>query len=191
MRGDEYEGVIAIYQSKKLGQIKLGEHEILSSDLAAPIVIHCDHLLSHNVFCIYSLNSRGHNTVSAKTLSDFKKTLELHESCFGLGKYCVVITNVSQFIERCQTAIKKLNVNGSLGLVDYFNEREFNGTMPERMLGYQKRNLFSQQREYRVKINLNQSIPRPYVLEVGDLSDIAIMTTPEEFNSQLQLKLPE
>ncbi|WP_156879116.1 hypothetical protein [Oceanobacter kriegii] len=191
LRGDEYEGIVALYQPDKLGEIRFDEHVIPASDLAAPIVVHGDHLLSHNVFCIYSLNSRGHETVSAETLSDFKRTLELHDSCFGLGKFCVVILNASQFIERCKAAIEKLNVNGNLGLVDYFDEHEFHGSMPEEKLGYQKRSLFSHQREYRVKIDTARPEPSPYILEVGDLSDIAVITTPKEFNSQLELKLPD
>ena len=191
LRGDEYEGIVALYQPEKLGEIKFGEHTIPASELAAPIVMHGNHLLDHNVFCIYSLNSRGHDTVSAETLSDFKRTLELHDSCFGLGKYCVAILNASQFIERCQSAIEKLNVNGNLGLVDYFNEHEFHGNMPSDKLGYQKRSMFSHQREYRVKIDLNRLESGPYILDVGDLSDIAVITTPKEFNEQLELKLPD
>ncbi|NYS62240.1 hypothetical protein [Vreelandella salicampi] len=98
----------------------------------------------------------------------------------------------SQFIERCKSAIEKLNFHGNLGLVDYFNEHEFHGNMPEGdKLGYQKRSLFSHQREYRVKIDTNRPEPSPYILEVGDLSDIAVITTPKEFNAQLELKLPD
>lgn len=191
LRGDEYEGIAALYQPEKLGEISFGGHAIPASDLAAPIVIHDNQLLNHNVFCIYSLNSQGHDTVSAETLSDFKRTLELHDSCFGLGKYCVVILNASEFIERCQSAIKKLNVNGSLGLVDYFDEHEFHGDMPSDRLGYQKRSMFSHQREYRVKVDLGRSESGRYFLDVGDLSDIAIITTPKEFNGALELKLPD
>ncbi|WP_299001827.1 hypothetical protein [uncultured Shewanella sp.] len=191
LRGDEYEGIIALYQPEKLGEIKVGDHIIPASDLAAPIVMHGDHLQNHNVFCIYSLNSRGHHNVSFETLSEFKRTLSLHESCFGLGKFCVVIINATKFIERCKSAIEKLNVNGNLGLVDYFNEHEFHGNMPENKLGYQKRSLFAHQREYRIKIDINSTEPGPYHLNVGDLSDIALITTPKEFNDQLELKLPD
>lgn len=193
LRGDEYEGIVALYQPDKVGEIKFGGHTIAASDLAAPmpIVVRGNHLLDHNVFCICSLNSRGHDTVSAETLSEFKRTLELHESCFGLGKFCVVILNASEFIERCKSAVEKLNFNGNLGLVDYFNEHEFHGNMPEDKLGYQKRSLFSNQCEYRIKIDTNRSIPGIYFLDVGDLSDIAVITTPQEFNEQLELKLPD
>jgi len=153
--------------------------------------MHDNHFLNHNVFCICSLNSRGHETVSAETLSDFKRTIELHDSCFGLGKYCVAILNASLFIERCKSAIRRLKFKGNLGLVDYFNEYEFHGNMPGDKLGYQKRSIFSHQREYRVKIDLNRSEPGPYILDVGYLSDIAILTPPKEFNEQLEVKLPD
>ncbi|EPM4162337.1 hypothetical protein ACTJ5I_003359 [Yersinia enterocolitica] len=191
LRGDKYEGIVALYQPEKLSEIKFGEITISALDLAAPIVMHENHLLDHNVFCIYSLNSRGHDTVSAETLSDFKRTLELHEACFGLGKFCVVILNASQFIERCTSAIKKKNFNGNLGLVDYFNEHEFHGHMPEDNLGFQKRSVFAHQREYRVKIDTNRALPSHYCLNIGDLSDIAIITTPKEFNEELELYLPD
>lgn len=191
LRGDEYEGIIALYQPEKLGELKIGGTTIPSSELAAPIVLHGDDLLSHNVFCIYSLNSRGYSSVSAETLSDFKRTLELHESCFGLGKYCVVVLNASKFIERCQAAIVKNNFNGMLGLVDYFNEREYHGNMADDNLGFQKRSLFAHQREYRVKIETNNKNPGPYVLDVGDLSDIVSIMTTKEFNEKLELQLPD
>lgn len=191
LRGDKYEGIIALYQPDKLGEIKLGEVSIPASDLAAPIVISDNHLLKNNVFCIYSLNSRGYDSVSAETLSDFKRTLELHESCFGLGKFCVVITNAMEFIERCKSALEKENLNADLGLVDYYNDHEFHGQMSKDKLGFQKSHLYAHQREYRIKIDTNRSEPSPYILDVGDLSDIAVITTPKEFNDQLELKLPD
>lgn len=189
LRGDEYEGIVALYQPEKLGEVKFGAHTISANDLAAPIVVHSSHLLDHNVFCIYSLNSRDYETVSAETLADFKRTLELHDSCFGLGKYCVAVLNASLFIERCKSAVNTLNVDCNLGLVDYFNEHEFHGDMPSDKRGYQKRSIFSHQREYRIKLDLSRSQSGPYTLDVGDLSDISIITTPQEFNEQLKVEL--
>jgi hypothetical protein len=191
LRGDEYEGIIALYQPEKLSEIKIGEHTIPASELAAPIVVHGEHLLNHNVFCIYSLNSLGYDTVSPETLLDFKRTIQLHESCFGLGKFCVVILNAKSFIQKCKSAAQALGFNGSLGLVDYFDEHQFHGSMPEARLGYQKRSLFSHQREYRLKIDTQSQTPKPYFLNIGCLRDIAVLTTPEEFNGQLEIKLPD
>ncbi|EPO2498911.1 hypothetical protein ACT8NM_003453, partial [Vibrio cholerae] len=191
LRGDDHEGIIAMYQPSQLDAITFGDVTISPSELAAPIVIHGEHLLTQNVFCIYSLNSRGHDTVSEETIREFKKTLELHESCFGLGKYCVVVTNASEFMKRCQLAIESEGFHGNLGLVDYFNEREFHGEMPKEKWGYQKRSMFKEQREYRIKIDTMRERPEPYTLNVGDLSDITILTTPAEFNEKLEIKLPD
>lgn len=190
LRGDSYEGIIAIHQPNKLSGIKINDVEISSSALASPILIHGDYLLNQNVFCIYSLNSRGYDQFSAETLKDFKETLQLHELCFGLGCYCVVILNASDFISRCEKAIRKLNLQAKLALVDYFDEEEFHGFMPKEKLGFQKRNMFAHQREYRIKIDINQSDPRPFTLDVGDLSDISILMKPQEFNDSLNISLP-
>ncbi|AWY01403.1 hypothetical protein A8139_16645 [Marinomonas primoryensis] len=105
LRGDKYEGIVALYQPSQLSNIQLGDITIPASDLATPIVMHGNHLLDHNIFCIYSLNSRGHDSVSSETIFDFKRTLDLHDSCFGLGEYCVVIHNVTEFISRCTTPL--------------------------------------------------------------------------------------
>lgn len=191
LRGDEYEGIVALYQPSQLGDIKLGDITIPASELAAPIVMHGNHLLNHNVFCIYSLNSRGHDTVSSETIFDFKRTLDLHDSCFGLGKYCVVILNVEAFISRCTSSIKEQDLDGTLGLVDYFNEHEFHGNMPKDKLGYQKRSFFAHQREYRIKIDTRRTLPTSFILDVGDLTDIALITTTQDFNAQLKIKLPD
>jgi len=50
--------------------------------------------------------------------------------------------------------LKALLTSQCSGWVDYFNEHEFHGNMPSDKLGYQKRSMFSLQREYRVKIDL-------------------------------------
>ena len=191
LRGDKYEGIQALYQTNQLVNIKFDDLKIQSSDLTSPIIIYDNNLLNQNVFCIYSLNTRGHDTVSAETLSDFRRTLALHESCFELGKYCVVVLNASEFIKRCKTAIESNGLHGNLGLVDYFDEHEFHGNMPQDKLGYQKRSLFKEQREYRVKIETNKKVPSRYFLNIGDLADIAVITTPKEFNDKLEIELPD
>ena len=153
-RGDEYEGIAALYQPNKISRISIDGIEIPSSELASPIVVHFDELLRKNAFCIYSLNNRGCETASA---DDFKRTVELHESCFGLGNFCVAIINAHEFIDRCQVAVRKNSFSGSLGLVDYYNEHELHGSLPSERLGYQKRSFFGHQREYRLLIDTSNS----------------------------------
>lgn len=191
LRGDQYEGIVSLYQPSELGKISIGNQTISPSELAVPIIIRSNHLLNHNVFCIYSLNSGGHDTVCAKTLSSFRQTLELHNSCYGLGLYCVVILNVAEFVERCRTALDNLDIDYTMDLVEYYDENSLHGNFPPEKLGFQKRSLFAHQREWRIKINMNTVSPSPYVLEVGDLSDIAKLMKTSDFNEQLEITLPD
>lgn len=191
LRGDPYEGIIALYQPSQLDQITWNGLSIPASDLATPIVVHSQDLLNHNVFCIYALHIKDDTLVSADTLAEFKQTLALHESCFGLGKFCVVITNAAEFQKRCKQAIEKLGLGGTMGMVEYFDENTFHGKLDDKNLGYQKRNMFFHQHEYRIKINRHDPISGPFTLKIEDLSDIAQITTPQEFNEELELRLPD
>lgn len=190
LRGDPFEGVVAWLQPSMVN-VEIGGRQLSSSDIAYPIAIHDNQLLNMNAFCIYSLNSRGHDSISKETILDFKRTLEVHESCYGLGGHCVIILNAQEFINRASAAIKAENLSGSLSLVDYFNEHEHHGEFNTKKLGYHKRSFFSHQREYRVLVNTYQATPGPYTLHIGDLSDIALLTTPENFNKQLEISLPD
>ncbi|MCJ8286380.1 hypothetical protein [Halomonas sp.] len=190
LRGDECEGIIAWYQPESV-QVSFAGHTIPSADIAAPIPVHSNEVLRKNAFCIYSLNSRGHESVNAETLADLKATLQIHKSCFGLGSHCVVVKNATEFKERVEKAVRSLGYPGSLCLVDYFDEQTFSGNLPKERWGYQKRSFFKHQREYRVLIDTELESPKPMFLEVGDLSDICFITTPDEFNSSIQLKLPD
>lgn len=192
LRGDPFEGIIALYQPTKIEGIKLGNHMIPASALATLIVMHGNELLKENVFCMYSLNSSGHDSVSSETLKQFRRALELHESCFGLGKHCVVILDARKFLERCLAAATNLNLDPpKMNLVRYFDESEFHGLLDPNFHSFQKRIQYQHQREYRIKINFKNISPEARILEVGDLSDIARLTNPEEFNSELEISLPD
>lgn len=77
------------------------------------------------------------------------------------------------------------NVGGRC--VTYVDECELYGQLPKEKLGFHKRSSYQQQREYRIKIDFNFAEPKHCTLDVGDLSDIAMITTPEEFNKQLEV----
>lgn len=190
LRGDDCEGIIGWHQPESV-QVSFAGHEIPSADIEAPMPVHSNEVLRINAFCIYSLDSRGHESVNAETLADLKATLQIHESCFGLGSHCVVVKNAAEFNKRVEKAVRSLGYPGSLCLVDYFDEQTFSGNLPQERWGYQKRSFFKHQREYRVLIDTELESPKPLILEVGDLSDICFITTPDEFNSSIQLKLPD
>lgn len=191
LRGDTYEGITALYQPTQISDFRIGNIHIPADDLAAPIVIQSDHLLNHNVFCLYSVNSGEYTELTAEILTEFKRTLEVHHACFGLGKYCVVICNVQEFLNRCDQAIQQLNVEARRGKVTYFDEHTYHGEMEEDNLGFHKRNLFAHQHEYRIRLDLRREPSTAFILEIGDLSDIAKQMTPEEFNEGLKIQLPD
>ena len=190
LRGDPYEGVVSILQPSKIGMVKIGNTEILGTNLASPIVVHCENLLDKYAFCIYSLNSSGFDVISRETLFEFKKILEMHHSCFGLGRYCVVITNANSFISKCRDAIQSLNIEGGLGLVDYYDDSTVHGDFNVDRYGFQKRNIFSHQREYRVLIENDNRSEEYYYLNIGNISNISQLSTTEEFNEKLCINLP-
>jgi hypothetical protein len=190
LRGDPYEGLAALYQPSKIS-LQVAGHIIPPSTITYPIAVHDQPLLDKNAFCIYSLNSGDYESISKETLGEFKRTIELHESCFGLGNYCVVILNAQKFIDRTLTKINRSNISGKLGLVEYFDEHEHHGTFVSEKYGFHKRSFFSHQREYRLLVDTLSSPSGPYTLNIGDLSDIALLTTPDEFKKQLEIMLPD
>ncbi len=190
LRGDPMEGIIGWYQPDKIN-LEVAGQTIPSAAIAAPVALHSNALLDKNAFCMYSLNSRGHETVSTETIRDFRRTLEIHRACYGLGAYCVAVLNAPEFIKRCRDSIQSLNIHGRLDLVDYFDELTFNGLLPSEKHGFQKRSFFSHQREFRILVELNRD-PDLYTMNVGNLCDITTQViTPEEFNNNLEIKLPD
>lgn len=191
LRGDPFEGVVSLFQPSKIGMVKIDNVEILGMNIASPIVVQSEDLLDKHAFCLYSLNSRGFKEISNETLTEFKQVLELHNSCYGLGKYCVVITHANTFINKCRDRIKSLNICGSLGLVDYYDDSTFHGDFDVNRYGFQKRFMFSHQREYRILIDNDNRSEECVYLNIEDISNISQLSTTEEFNKLLRISLPE
>ena len=76
------------------------------------------------------------------------------------------------------------------GLVEYFDEQEFHGSLDADKVGFYKRSTYEFQNEYRFLVDSDVSPESPFWLEVGDLSDITMIMTPEEFNESA-LKNPQ
>ncbi len=190
LRSDSFEGLAAWYRATEI-EVTFNGISIPSPDIGAPVAIQYDSVLGKNAYCLYSLNSRGHEQVSSESLKDLKRKLEIPSDCFGFGDYCVVIHKPLAFIDRCCASIKKAGLSGRLGLVDYFDELTFHGLLPAERQGLIKRRAFENQREYRVIVDTRRDPPGPFTLDVGNLSDIAIVTTPGDFNRCLTLQLPD
>ncbi|MBF7055100.1 hypothetical protein IOC61_17520, partial [Halomonas sp. KAO] len=118
----------------------------------------------------------------------FKASLAIHRSNFGLGQYCVVITNSREFIARIEATLREKCFRIARGLVECFDEHEFHGTLDADKVGFYKRSVYEVQSEYRFLVDSDVSAESSFWLEVGDLSDITMIMTPEEFNENLEVE---
>ncbi len=170
LRGDSYEGLGAILQPSQIGEV-FGGIRIPPEDLASPILARHDRFDYAKVFCAYALHSQGFDTVSRETLTDLKRVMLVHESCYGLGNVAVLISNVIKFFERVDGAIRRFGLRSRRRPIDYFDEATFLGGFGE-MAGFHKRKIYSNQREYRIMVEIPEPSIDAYTLQVGDLSDI-------------------
>lgn len=186
-RGDIHDGVVSWFQPD---QIKLEINGITLTDLAGPVSVKMnwhDHL---NIFCIYAAHSGEYKNLSHENLGDFKKQLEIPGDCLKLGKYAVVVTNVTQFFERVKAATEKNNYGLNARLVDYYNPDTFSGTFGEEEAVFNKRNEYRHQKEYRFAFDTGVTGTKPLLLDIGDISDITMLCNVADVNSLLEIKLP-
>jgi hypothetical protein len=189
-RGDSYEGASGVFQPSGLGPIKVGEIEIPPAELAGPLLVHRREVEMWNVFCMYSLNTGGLGEgVSRETLADVNAKLQLHEKCHGLGEHVVAVTNFLQFRDRVSAAITKSGMGGAMALVRYYDDETFHGPFEPNLIPFQKRKQYAHQREYRVVVHRQQRVSTPLILEIGDISDITLLTTTKEL--KIEMRLPE
>jgi hypothetical protein len=186
-RGDPYEGVSGILQPSRLGGIKVGDVEIPPEEFAGPLLIHRSEVEMWNVFCMYSLNTGGlGDGVSRKTLEEVNGKLQLHEKCYGFGEHVVVVTNFVQFRDKVVAAITKSGMGGAMTLVRYYDDETFHGLFEPNLVPFQKRKQYAHQREFRVVVHREQKVSTPLILEIGDISDITILTTTRELKSEMR-----
>lgn len=186
-RGDPFEGIVSWLQPHMVN-IQYGDISVPSEDIAAPIAIHCNDVLNKYALCSYAVHSGNTNAITQETLDDFRCSLLIHEKSFGLGSYCVLIRNVTEFQQRISNSFGG-KVNGGMSRVHYFDESDHFARLPEKFDGMHKRSSFSHQNEYRVIADF-ESGDDYLTINVGDLSDIASIITPDEFNLELEVKLP-
>ena len=73
------------------------------------------------------------------------------------------------------------------GLVEYYNPDTFHGTFPGVSGAFMKQDKYSYQREYRIAIETGSTGIFPIVLDIGDISDIAMRSNIREINQNLQI----
>ncbi len=186
-RSDQHEGVVSWHQP---GKVNIEINGRLITDLAGPVSVKMHWHDQLNVFCIYAAHSGEFEGVSEDNLLSFKKQLEIPEECLKLGGCAVLITSVSQFIDRVRKSVERNNYGMTAGLVEYYDPETFHGSFSETESIFRKRDEFKHQKEYRFAFDTGIQGDDPLILNVGDISDIAFKCKVTDINSFLDVKLP-
>ena len=190
-RGDPYEGLVAWYQPDGRTLLQVADHRIPGSDLIAPVALQLDWVTNLNALCFYSINSSKWDTIPEEKVQRFGETLKIHRKSFGLGDWAVVALNAEKLLARIHQVLDSRSLPCRARYVHYFDEGTHQGTFPENLHGFIKRARFSHQNEYRIVVSTGSDQAVPYVLDVGDLSDITALMTTETFNETLEIRFAD
>jgi len=186
MRGDQFEGLSHWLYSDRT-EIEIAGHMLNPDDIVGPVALQDSRILEQHALCLYAVTNGDWDQIPEDQVERFKASLAIHRSNFGLGQCCVVITNSKEFIARVEAALRGTCFRIARGPVEYFDEQRFHGSFDADKVGFYKRSVYEVQSEYRFLIDSNIAPESPLWLEVGDLSDITIIMTPEEFNENLEV----
>lgn len=186
-RGDKHEGVVSWHQPD---QIRLEINGRVITDLAGPVMTQMNWHNHLNVFCIYAAHSGDFEGISEEILDAFKEQVAIPEDCQKLGKYAVIVTNVSVFLERVKKAVNAKNYCLNAGLVEYYDPSSFHGSFSEVESIFRKRDEYKHQKEYRFAFDTCIEGDNPLILSIGDISDITMQCEVSDINICLEIKLP-
>lgn len=191
-RFDKYEGSSAVYQPNTIN-LKIGAYTISGSDMVEPLRIQGVAECFNYVFCLSAASTQSGKSLSKSDLQNLRQSFLINKSEDGLGTHHVIVTDAQEFLKRCVAAIRREPFDGKCGLVTYFDVNTKNQRIPEEKVGFYKPIEYEWQREYRIMLTKPPAKHKDdtYILNVGDLSDIARLITPEKFNKGLKLILPD
>ncbi|WP_420635886.1 hypothetical protein [Candidatus Palauibacter sp.] len=173
-RGDRHEGVVHWLQPDGIRLVLNGRD--LTPDLAGPVEIGMSWLNHIHVFCLHAAHSGSLDLtdLTSGTIDGLREKLEIPSECRQLGEHAIIIRNVRQFIDRIETAAKLKDHRVHRGLVRYYNPDTFHGRFDGIEAAFRKRDEYRHQREYRFAIDTRTTGVDPLILNIGDISDIAI-----------------
>ena len=197
-RGDKYEGAIV----PKLDGLcftlsctdthtgEVSEITIPVEDFAAPPIIQPTWLDHFNVFCMYAGYSGAFKEISTDNLQCFQKQLEIPEECTRLGRYAVLIKNVTEFIKRVRVAAERENYEIWWRLLRYYDPEVGTPRLESSLDSiFSKSKEYEYQREFRFAID-NGSVGRNHIiLDIGEIDDITMCMESREINRQIDIRI--
>ena len=172
--------------------------ELHPKDMAGPVIMQQTWLEDLNLFCMYAMRSdklpdsfesedealRGIEKANAL----LRTQCEIHNGVSALGKFAVVIHDVSAFVEKVRNTAKEIGVVCQSRLVEYYDPETFHGNFDGVEAAFNKRNIYEHQNEYRFCFQMDGP-GRPQKIHVGPLTGIAVKMNTKDLKSTLQPQL--
>jgi hypothetical protein len=192
-RGDRFEGASHWFQAKdiKMSLSISKNDEVLysidnvESDMAGPTVLQPTAFDDFNIFCMYAIiiedfEERYSTEAEKKLLKErinksIAKQIQIDSRCQYFGDHAVVIFQVERFIKTIISYAKNNNMKICHGLVEYFDDESFTGTLKGIDAIFRKRKSYEFQNEFRFAINTNNKTQQPLIIKVGALNEFAFI----------------
>ena len=185
-RGDKHEGTIFWGQPGKI-QIEINGHD-MSNDLAGPASLSSNRLDQFNVVCLYAACIRNCGQELSQDLSEIRNHVLISKKCEQLGRLAVVIRNGPEFLNRVTSSAKLNGYREAHGLAKYYDPHTFSGNFPGISGAFMKQDIYRYQSEYRIVVETGNTDFGALVLNIGNISDIAMLTTIPEVNRNLKIR---
>ena len=189
LRGDAYEGLAGIFQPAHMGKLIIAGVELPPTALAAPMTLHLANVKPWHVFCMYTSGHTPDDPADFDSLEAMRRSILLDERCVRLGDHLVYLRQPQAFVRRVHKAIEALGYSSQSRLVSYFDHQLFTGFFENAEVPLRKAKRFAYQKEYRIVAKTPKGVASPLVVEIGDISTIAVLTTAERFNGEITLEV--
>jgi hypothetical protein len=180
---DSNESFDALWQADQLNiQIThslLGKHT-LSSETGLTDFATLRYQDNFRVLCLYSIHEGSNVHLSAESNIIFPERMK------KFGEYCFVIYDLRCFNDRIKEACTELKLNCRSGLVEYIDSKTFHGEVSQEKKGFYKTSEYSEEAEFRYIFSSNfQTLPSPYYLNLGDISDFTEVIHYSNLNAKI------
>lgn len=141
------------------------------------------------IFCFHAIHTGEwtHRTFTEKELPEFKAYLDVPNSMRAFGDWVWIIRDWEQFTKRIKKATRKKNLYLNGNLVKYISFLELHGDINHEHKFLVKNKIYEAEREYRFRLESDKTLPDPFILDVGDLSDITMLMTFDEMKEGFYL----
>ena len=155
----------------------IGTAKITPKDWAAPVSFvnaNADYL---HVFCMYAIYTSeplsNSTTIEDKQrlAQELKRKLSIDDRCMKFGRFAVIVP-AHQFLNQMQEQLRIQKYIFQAKLVDYYDEKSFNGEFSNSDVPFKKQVRFAYQREYRIAVAPSSLASTPITIDIGPIDNL-------------------